>query len=267
MKRKEKRVTMKLRVDENYIKNHIVMKLMNYENNKEKLENMPHQVLGDLAVSYGIEINDPDILEPGMSAGIININNEFNIALGMSVDVLNRYALINMPKLHPAELAVLYDATHHDLYDSDSELPEVEKFEPFELYCLTNKDNVYGASTILYPGQLEKMAKLAKNNFYVIPSSTHEMLIVNKHELLSVKEINNIINLVNADELSEDEILSSHVYEYDVDSKQLINPVDKSVVYDVEKGFSEEAEEENEMSTLVNNMYTQPVEAEPEIEM
>ena len=70
---------------------------------------------------------------------------------------------------------------------------------------------------ILYPDILKDIREKLGDDFYVLPSSVHELLIKPKTvEELSPKELEQIVREVNREVVRECEFLSDHVYEYHV---------------------------------------------------
>ena len=53
-------------------------------------------------------------------------------------------------------------------------------------------------------------------DFYVIPSSVHEVILVPKKKS-SASKLNDILNDVNKNNLDPVEMLSDHIYEYSVE--------------------------------------------------
>ena len=77
---------------------------------------------------------------------------------------------------------------------------------------LTNSRKTYGACSILYPGVLERMAEQLNGDFYLIPSSVHEFLLLPKEQDRGEDELREMILEVNRTEISPEEVLSDHLY-------------------------------------------------------
>ena len=58
-------------------------------------------------------------------------------------------------------------------------------------------------------------------DYFVLPSSVHEVLIMPKSEDMDPKELRNMVQDVNATQVAEGEILSDQVYEYDAKTHKL----------------------------------------------
>ena len=96
-----------------------------------------------------------------------------------------------------------------------------EDFEDTHMYILTNTRKQYGASTILYPGLLENISEQLGEDFYLIPSSIHEFIILPSSYSPSTSELNEMVNEINENELPEDEFLSDHIYLLPYDFKKI----------------------------------------------
>ncbi|WMC91306.1 DUF5688 family protein [Kineothrix sp. MB12-C1] len=90
------------------------------------------------------------------------------------------------------------------------------------MYCLTNKARVNGAACILNTKVQEKIAKQLGGAFYVIPSSTNEVLILSKTEDIDFRELEKMVQEVNLMHVSVDERLSDYMYEYDNIGHELV---------------------------------------------
>ena len=96
------------------------------------------------------------------------------------------------------------------------EIDKVKRTRPMEMYVLTNEKKTFGAACILYPGVLKDFAIEKDMDFYVIPSSVHEVILVPKKKS-NASKLNDILNDVNKNNLDPVEMLSDHIYEYSVE--------------------------------------------------
>ena len=72
----------------------------------------------------------------------------------------------------------------------------------------------YGACCILYPKVLEQLAKRVDGDYYLIPSSVHEFILLPVDQGRSAEELKEMIVEVNSTELTPEEILSDQLYLY-----------------------------------------------------
>lgn len=90
-----------------------------------------------------------------------------------------------------------------------------------ELYVLTNKTCVYGATILLYEEYLDELARNVKDDLFLLPSSIHEVLAVPANGM-SVKELRGLVGQVNdSDAVGSEEVLSGNVYRYSKETGKL----------------------------------------------
>ena len=82
------------------------------------------------------------------------------------------------------------------------------------MLILTNQYKIYGATTMLYPGILKKISDKLDSDLVLIPSSIHEFLVLPRTIHDDIPTLNSFINEVNSTEVTDEEILSDHVYIY-----------------------------------------------------
>lgn len=185
-------------------KEHICMKLIHYEKNRELLKEVPHVRFLDLAVVFYYLIS----VMPGEQATILICNNHLPY-WNVSTDTLFEAAKINTPRLLP----YYFDDIFSVLKDV-SDLSEFNENHIHPLYVLTNSEKLFGAATLLYPNLLSSIAQRLNQDFIILPSSLHEVLLLPAEHNDSFEEYASIIQEVNSSELSPEEILSDHAYYY-----------------------------------------------------
>ena len=82
------------------------------------------------------------------------------------------------------------------------------------MLILTNAGKTYGACCILYPKVLERLAERVDGDYYLIPSSVHEFILLPVEQGRSAAELKEMIVEVNSTELTPEEILSDQLYLY-----------------------------------------------------
>ncbi len=178
----------------------VYKKIVNYEKNRERLENYPHRRYLDLAELYYLQFSMPD----GSSAAAevpLNLMDYW----GVTLEELEQRARENMDKqgyyLKPME-AVL----------AGYGIPEPGRVP---LYVLGNKRNELGAAAITSPELLGELTEGMGDDFYILPSSVHELLLlpVDKAET-GIAGLREIVQCVNRRAVSEGEFLSDNVYWY-----------------------------------------------------
>jgi len=185
------------------VKDCVIFVVVNREANKDFLNTAPHIPFLDFAIVFKIDTVFLNI------AGYISITNEILSVLKVDFKTLLEAARKNTPRLEPLRTLLLPDMIK-ELRGEDVFVPEDL---PDVLVC-TNTDKNYGASCLLYDDFEEVLEReLGTKDCYVIPSSIHELLLVDdedegtrEHLELMVKDVN------SSDCLPETDFLSNRVY-------------------------------------------------------
>lgn len=186
------------------VKPHLGYKLINYEMNWQLLQEVPHKCYLDLAV-----VCYCDIVDDRIGKGSILIRNEHLKMWELEERQLLKDAMENMMLQMPADLLNMSTVLKELYHDSEelivSKLP---------MYVLTNRGKVYGAGSLLYPEQLEWIAKEVDDDYYLLPSSIHEIIILPKKFASDEKHLSHMVDEINNEQLDREEILSNHAYLY-----------------------------------------------------
>lgn len=93
--------------------------------------------------------------------------------------------------------------------------------EPFPIYVLSNQHRLNGSSCILYQHLLHDFARRIGSDFYILPSSVHEVLLIPADNQISMSTLSSMVRDVNSSQLAREEILSDHVYYYSLETDQI----------------------------------------------
>lgn len=88
---------------------------------------------------------------------------------------------------------------------------EGEKEEE-SLYVLSNKLRSFGAASMLYEGILEKVGQKLGENYYILPSSIHEVIVVPESKSPVKQDLEEMVREINETQVEEEEVLSDRVY-------------------------------------------------------
>lgn len=201
-------------------RNRIVPRLVSQEMNKALLESRPHKVIADLAVTYHVMVNN---LVDG--AASVAVTNEIMDRWGVTVDELHEVAVENIPVLQSSTFQsmsdVLFESMGRDLlrqYDGDEERAR-EAFREFmpvdtDMYVLSTVHKMYGAAALLDKNMMSHIYEKFDGKFFIIPSSTHEVLIVS--DMFDKNNLATMIREVNDTQVELEDQLSDHAYTYDL---------------------------------------------------
>lgn len=155
-----------------YVRDRIVYRLVNYEKNKEILEDCPHLRLYDLALTFRWVAHSDDI---GISTALVT-NQELQV-WGISMNELLLAARENTPRLFPVHMIDM------DEMIAQAGIPISLDESAIPMYIMTNEQEVNGASVLLYDNVLESFALEKKTDFYILPSSIHEVILVPSNKI------------------------------------------------------------------------------------
>lgn len=82
------------------------------------------------------------------------------------------------------------------------------------MYFLTNEYFSCGAILMTCKNLMDEIADFFKEDFYIIPSSIHEVILFPRSKAPSKKELDRLIQKVNQEYLDPEEYLSDHAYYY-----------------------------------------------------
>lgn len=82
------------------------------------------------------------------------------------------------------------------------------------MYIMSNTEKVNGAAAIIDPNNMDLARSYMQDDFYILPSSVHEVLLVKQNQM-SVEELEDMVKTVNASAVALQDRLSDHVYKYD----------------------------------------------------
>ncbi len=202
-------------------KDMITFSVVGAKNNISMLRNTPHRMKDDMAIIYRI------IVDQGQgSVGSVTVTDELAKHLNFNENDLYKMAMENTPKLFPAKMNDLFEEVKKmtaAMMPNDFDMAKLDLTDAApHLYILTNKENLNGAAAIFYPGVQDEIYKNLKSEYYVIPSSVHETLILPKNgALVGSHELRAMVDDVNRTHVAPDEVLTDNVYEYDARSKTL----------------------------------------------
>ena len=204
--------TPQIDVDEllNYdsVKSHLTMQIVSTEYNADKLADVPHKEIQDMSIVYRIDLGETT------RGGEIStlVTNSLMKAFNVTTDQLHQDALENAPKLHPMEITPLrsYLSQNYGFDDMMPVPPDVP-----ELLIASNEEKVNGASVIAYPNFFEEAAKVAGGDFFILPSSIHELLLIRDAGQFTPQELEAMVTEINADVVDPTEQLTNNVYRYD----------------------------------------------------
>lgn len=197
------------RVLEDYdrMKDALTVDLVPVAGNEQKLAQIPHKNVEDMALVYRFE-EESSVYG---SASIL-VTNEMLAVYDITADQLHEDAMKAAVQNRPAKLHNMNDVMRDMMGDMSGLFP---MNEPSPLWVATVEGGQNGAGVIQYPGFLDQAAEALGGDFYVLPSSVHEVLLVADDDSMELSYLEEMVRSVNETEVSPAERLSDNVYHYD----------------------------------------------------
>ena len=203
------------------IQDKIVFKLVHTEKNRELLEGVPHIELLDLSIVFYVLL---DVNSQGTAT--MTVNNEHLQYWDVTADELLALARKNVTRLLPAELFTMQQAVDEILRAVPGKrknllIESVTEADDF-MYVLSNPIRSFGAACIVYPEVLDMAGQVLGEDYYVLPSSVHEVVLVPASKGMKPEDMNAMVTEINQTQVAEEEILSNHAYLYQREARRLV---------------------------------------------
>ncbi len=199
-------------------KERLFIRVSGTEDNQVLLQDIPHREYNGLAITYHVmaEINDQEM-------GSTMVTNDLLEKFGVTKEQLHEDALRNSPKILPPSIEPMEAMLQKMLgFGAAMETPTAFEEQILSLdmkkegmAVLTNRQAVNGAAVIFYPEVLEKIGDSQQVNFFILPSSVHEVILVNDDGSMKLKDLEDMVKSINAAEVAPKDRLSDTVFHYD----------------------------------------------------
>ena len=192
-------------------KGNLFIKMVNTSKNCKMLEDTPHKEFLDLSivVYYELYVGKD-------SLGGIVIKQTHLREWGISIEELMEDAIKNSMEVKAFELMPLSEVVE-EMLGNEEMLSDDEEV----MYLLSNKVRFYGAGVICYPDILEHISDYLKEDYCILPSSIHELIIIPKSKIEDISSVIEMVREVNDTQVALEEILSYNIYLYNSKDKYL----------------------------------------------
>ena len=181
------------------------VRMLNKSRNKEYLKGIPFRELGCGFVyiaeigrgEYGAVITDALMKDHKLTG-----------------DEIFDKAIKNTMENYPAVLHDLGDSVMQGTEECENLLEKPSGRVPAGAgpgFVLTNSGFFWGAGTLFYPGIMDRIRELLGGDFYVLPSSVHELILI-KVEDQDPQELADLVRSANRSVVRENEILADDLY-------------------------------------------------------
>ena len=186
----------------------LACRLINRQKNEKLLKEVPYLPFLDLAVVVYYYFEDCSF-----GTGTILVYESHRKSWRVSEEELFAAARENTLKIQPAEFMSMREILQK--YQEDVPAGEEEEMPLQPMYVLSNRSNYFGAAGILFDSVLQKIAGQLADDFWILPSSIHECIIVPASLLTTREELQNMVRQINRLEVAQEDFLSDEVYYYE----------------------------------------------------
>ncbi len=188
-------------------KEDVMYQLLNYRKNRELLKKLPHIRYLDLAIVFYCQVEN----SKGEKYYAL-LTEEGREHFGYEIEELEDLAAQNTPRRMPQALCPLESLIEDFLRRRGEEEALGKGIVP--MYVLTNEAKLFGAACLLYPGLLASIAQKLRADFYILPSSIHECILVPLEGGYGKEALRALVRDVNRKSVPKEEQLSNRIYLY-----------------------------------------------------
>lgn len=181
-------------LDYQKIKSKIAYKLINKKQNRKNLRDTPYKEFFDMVMVPYVMFENSDF-----GYATMQIREEHLESWGVDSETVLQDAMENSEHLLPAELSLLTEC----------------------MCVITNVTHSMGASAICYPGVLERVGEMLKENFYILPSSIHEFIAIPESFAAAEDYLKKTVREINQTAVAAEEILSNEIYYYNLSKGEM----------------------------------------------
>lgn len=201
-------------------KDNIVFQLVNTEQNRDMLAEVPHREFQDLSIIYRWVVK---VDAEGIQSTVVR--NGLAEQLGLNEEQLFRLAAENTRRIFPPCVKSMNEVLL-EIFEKDGMPREIAEMMLGEMpadkmmYVISNDRGINGAISMLYEDKLYSLAMELENDLYILPSSVHEVIAVSV-DMGEPYELAEMVAEINMDQVALEERLSNQVYHYDKDLRKL----------------------------------------------
>ena len=198
------------------IRDSLRVRLMDMKSNADKLQDLIYEPMG---CGYAL-VAYMELPESIATEGIANIPKSFAQIEGASKRLIMHDAMVGSMTAEQPKLCPIHDmlfGSAENLFPEDGPV-EIDAGMPL---VLTSDSGRLGASVLYYPGVAKHLGDIVGGDYFVLPSSIHEVLILPDRGHADPKELAMMVQQINEAEVSPEERLGNKVLHFRSDLQKL----------------------------------------------
>lgn len=189
----------------------LYIQVVNADVNRELLKDLPHDSWEDMAavVRYQIPDGEDEI------SFLVTKNNmqQYQMSQGEVMETAYKNTASQEFDLRRIEELMRDILLEQGISREEADFCLSDVDAP--MYVLTNRKKINGANAIVCPDVLEKAYEKLGEPYYVLPSSTHELILVKESYGMKPEELRQMVQEVNCTAVQARDLLSNKVFHYD----------------------------------------------------
>jgi hypothetical protein len=197
-----------------FLEKNLYLSVMNPEMNQVYLKDVPYEYLEDMAVVPRVRVNDE---------ASFAVKDWMLGQYGFSREGLFQAARANMDRQE-------YQCMSLTSMIGGMGFADTEPGPADSVYVLTNMTTIDGAAAILSERAMKQAREVVGEDFFILPSSRHEVILVPRSSSLTVAEMTDMVVMANRTVVEDKDLLSDHVYRYNSSSGKIkmLEPVEQA---------------------------------------
>lgn len=152
------------------MKEKLIIQVVPTAENADMLANIPHHEMEDMSVVYRLNMGSSD-----NGRATVLVTNAMMDSYGITAEQLHQDALEFAPMNEPAVIQSMAEVLMEMM---GPEMGEMLPPEEMPMYVASVPDRVQGAGILAYPDFMEQAKERLGGDFYVLPSSVHECILL-----------------------------------------------------------------------------------------
>lgn len=220
------------------MKNRVVYKLVNYEKNEALLLQVPHFRFMNLAIVFYCHVPGHEL----GSATILIYNNHLKM-WNVTPKQLYEDAKKNTEHIMPPCLTAIEEIMQEfllkgsgdalakegqieDEWKDKTQTGQVQsaghEAADGKMFVLGNEIKLFGAAVMLYHGLMQQIGSRLGRNYFILPSSVHEVILVPDDGEQMAGELWQMVCEINATQVEPEEVLADSLYYFSRNTNKII---------------------------------------------
>ena len=194
------------------IKKQLILRLMNWDQNREKLQGAVWYSIGDIAAVLYARLGELNGGEVTMK-----IREEWAGLWGKTRKEIFSDALQNMISLTPPRIYEWNKMLWNEDYEGEEFLDPESGYQINRSAagnCLSSSIRTNGAAVVLIPEVAERLCRLMGSGIYLVFTSIHEVMVHNEKNV-TPEDLQEVLIQTMEETTDPDDRLSNHIYHYD----------------------------------------------------